>query len=227
MTTGPKPRFLVRSVATRQSPSRLRAQLDGDCRVASLLACVDGPSDARGKMRILTGGSIAIMCPACWRGNMAAGPDGFRDPAPNNEAALKAVAGTGSLDHRFDRSSSHSALSSRHRRALPAAGGDDRRALVRVIVTRAVWAISVFNHGRSRAAVGSPEARRDRVRRSHARPRRSHCRVDCRATLPARRHIRPGVRRAAAMVSFQRWTRPRRSSGRRMRMTGAPSRAAR
>ena len=27
-------------------------------------ACVDGPSDARGKVRILTGGSIAIMCPA-------------------------------------------------------------------------------------------------------------------------------------------------------------------
>src|SRR3954454_24248066 len=26
--------------------------------------CVDGPSDARGKMRILTGRSIAIMCPA-------------------------------------------------------------------------------------------------------------------------------------------------------------------
>jgi hypothetical protein len=28
------------------------------------LACVDGPSDAREKMRILTGRSIAIMCPA-------------------------------------------------------------------------------------------------------------------------------------------------------------------
>jgi hypothetical protein len=27
-------------------------------------ACVDGPSDAREKARILTGGSIAIMCPA-------------------------------------------------------------------------------------------------------------------------------------------------------------------
>src|SRR5271166_4539218 len=30
-----------------------------------LPACVDGPSDARGKMSILTGGSTAIMCPAC------------------------------------------------------------------------------------------------------------------------------------------------------------------
>jgi len=59
----------------------------GDCRVASLLACVDGPVDARAKLRNLTGGSIAVMCPACWRGCMAAGPDGFRDPAPNNDAA--------------------------------------------------------------------------------------------------------------------------------------------
>jgi hypothetical protein len=28
-------------------------------------ACVDGPSDARASKRILTGGSIASMCPAC------------------------------------------------------------------------------------------------------------------------------------------------------------------
>ncbi len=33
-------------------------------RRAAGLACVDGPSDAREKMRIMTGGSIAIMCPA-------------------------------------------------------------------------------------------------------------------------------------------------------------------
>jgi hypothetical protein len=33
-------------------------------RRAARLACVDGPSDAREKMRILTGRSIAIMCPA-------------------------------------------------------------------------------------------------------------------------------------------------------------------
>jgi hypothetical protein len=32
--------------------------------LARVGACVDGPSDARGKVRILTGGSIAIMCPA-------------------------------------------------------------------------------------------------------------------------------------------------------------------
>ena len=58
-------------------------------------ACVDGPSDAREKMRILTGGSIAIMCPACWRGSTAAGPDGVRDPNPNTNAALKACAPNG------------------------------------------------------------------------------------------------------------------------------------
>jgi hypothetical protein len=30
-----------------------------------VVSCVDGPSDARGKMSSLTGGSTAIMCPAC------------------------------------------------------------------------------------------------------------------------------------------------------------------
>jgi hypothetical protein len=35
-------------------------------RVSDGVACVDGPLDARGKVRILTGGSIAIMCPALW-----------------------------------------------------------------------------------------------------------------------------------------------------------------
>jgi hypothetical protein len=58
-------------------------------------ACVDGPLDAREKSRNLTTGSIAVMCPACWRGVMAAGPDGFRDPAPNKLAASKAVAPDG------------------------------------------------------------------------------------------------------------------------------------
>jgi hypothetical protein len=43
------------------------------------------------RSRIPTIGSIAIMCPACWRGDMAAGPDGIRDPAPNKPAASKAV----------------------------------------------------------------------------------------------------------------------------------------
>ena len=58
-------------------------------------ACVDGPLGAREKMRNLTGGSIAIMCPACRRGAMTAGPDGVRDPVPNMNAASQAFAPSG------------------------------------------------------------------------------------------------------------------------------------
>jgi len=47
--------------------------------------------------RSLTGGSITIMYPACWRDSMAAGPDGFRDPHPNTRAALPPVHETGSV----------------------------------------------------------------------------------------------------------------------------------
>jgi len=60
-------------------------------RVKRPRACVDGPWDAREKSRTPTIGSIAVMCPACWRGSMAAGPDGIRDPAPNRLAASKAA----------------------------------------------------------------------------------------------------------------------------------------
>ena len=63
--------------------------------VGDLVACVDGPLDAREKMRSLTGGSIAIMCSACRRGAMTAGPDGVRDPVPNTDAASQAVATSG------------------------------------------------------------------------------------------------------------------------------------
>ena len=49
---------------------------------------VDGPVNARAKLRILTGGSIAIICSAFRRGVMTAGPDGFRDPVPNKVAAF-------------------------------------------------------------------------------------------------------------------------------------------
>ena len=59
--------------------------------------------------RVLTGGSIAIMCPACWRGSMAAGPDGVQDPNPNTNAALKACAPNG-----FPPFSGSSVLTDRH-----------------------------------------------------------------------------------------------------------------
>src|SRR5208283_5199372 len=58
-------------------------------------AYVDGPLGAREKMRNLTGGSIAIMCPACRRGAMTAGPDGVRDPVPNTDAASQAFPPSG------------------------------------------------------------------------------------------------------------------------------------
>ena len=54
----------------------------------------------------------------CRRGTMSAGPDGIRDPAPNSFAASKAGTLIGFSGSRFDRSSSQSALSSRHQRAL-------------------------------------------------------------------------------------------------------------
>ena len=53
------------------------------------------PRGCKRKMSSPTGGSIAVMCPACWRGTLAAGPDGFRDPIPNNDAASRAIASVG------------------------------------------------------------------------------------------------------------------------------------
>jgi hypothetical protein len=56
-----------------------------------------GPSGSRANLRILTGGSIAIMCSIFRCGIMTAGPDGVRDPAPNKVAAFTAVASDGVL----------------------------------------------------------------------------------------------------------------------------------
>ena len=35
----------------------------------------------------LARGAIAVVCPACWRGTLAAGPDGLRGRALNGQAA--------------------------------------------------------------------------------------------------------------------------------------------
>ncbi len=43
----------------------------------------------------MTCGSTAIMCTACRRGAVTAGPDGLRDPVPNNVSTSKAVAAIG------------------------------------------------------------------------------------------------------------------------------------
>jgi len=49
------------------------------------------PFECKSKTRLPAIMSIAVMCPACWRGVMAAGPDGFRDPVPSKPAASKAI----------------------------------------------------------------------------------------------------------------------------------------
>ncbi len=153
------------------------------------------PLGARGSLRILTGGSIASMCAACRRGTMSAGPDGIRDPAPNNFAASKAGTLIG-----FSGSSVRPIVIS-FSSFIPAstrAYGDDRQtpaSATRVIVTHAVWAIPLRNHVRSPLAARPPEARRDRVQQSLARPRRAHCPVGCPATRPASRHTRPAAPR--------------------------------
>jgi hypothetical protein len=60
------------------------------------------------------------------RGIMTAGPDGIRDPVPNNQAASRPLVPTGFPDRRFDRSSSLSALAPWHPRAAQAATGCGR-----------------------------------------------------------------------------------------------------
>jgi hypothetical protein len=110
---------------------------------------------------------------------------------------------TGSRDRRFDRSSSHSALSSRHQRAVQLVADRCRQTATRVIVADAGRAISLFNPDRNRAAVRSPEARQDRGHRSPATLRRWRCLVGLPARLPARQHM-PCRPTSTAMVSRQR-----------------------
>ena len=119
---------------------------------------------------------------------MAAGPDGFAIQSQTMSGLRRAVARSGSLDRRFDRSSSHSALSPRHQRALQRIGRKPCRRS-RVIVAHANWAIRLFNHGRSRAAVRSPEDQRDRTRLSPATPPPSRCPADYQARRPASGYI--------------------------------------
>src|SRR5271168_2295255 len=84
-------------------------------------ACVDGPLDAREKARSLTGGSIAIMCPALSTRPYPLAQMGSAIQTQTLRRLRKPVHQAGSLDRRFDRSSSHSALSPRHQRAIQAA----------------------------------------------------------------------------------------------------------
>jgi hypothetical protein len=73
-------------------------------------ACMDGPSDARGKMRILTGGSIAIMCPALPTRHHDRWPRWSPRSSPKHEGGFESRC-TNRVLWIVDRSSSHSALS--------------------------------------------------------------------------------------------------------------------
>src|SRR5882757_442167 len=101
---------------------------------------------------------------------MTAGPDGVRDPVPNNPAASRATGSNG-----FFGSSVRPiviSVSSCTLASTRGSGGDRLvpAALPRVIVADTGQAIPLFNHGRNHAVVRSPEARKDRVRQSPARP---------------------------------------------------------
>src|SRR5277367_2763632 len=106
---------------------------------------------------------------------------GFAIRSQTAKRLREPLVATGSPDRRFDRyvisvSSFTPALT------RGSIGGRLKPAsLPRVIVTHASRAISLFNHGRSRAAVRSPEAQKDRDRRSPLRPRPWRCPADWRA----------------------------------------------
>jgi hypothetical protein len=138
-------------------------------------------------------------------------PDGVRDPVPNNFAASRAgtlIGFSGSSVRPIVISFSSVTPASTH------ASDDDQRTPVlatRVIVTHAARAIPLLDHARGPVAARPPGVQRDRVRRSPARRRRTHCPVGCLATRPASRHISACSSTAAAIVS--RVTSPRRLAG--------------
>ena len=93
-----------------------------------------------------------------------------------------------SVDAAHDRWSRRTGSSDRHLFQLLHPGIDVRSderlmplASPRIIVTLSRQAIPFFTHDRSRAAVRSPEARRDRTRQSPARHRPWRCLADCQA----------------------------------------------
>src|SRR5208283_122204 len=123
---------------------------------------------------------------------MTAGPDGVRDPVPNNRAASRATGFNG-----ISGSSVRPIVISLGSFTLASTRGssDDQLKLValpRVIVAHADRAIPLFNHGRSLAVVRSPEARKDRTRRPPARPPPLRCPADCPAVRLARNYTPPG-----------------------------------
>jgi hypothetical protein len=157
--------------------------------------CVDGPLDAREKVSKLTGGSIAIMCPAVSTRRHVRWPRWGPRSIPSNDTASKAAVQNG-----FFGSSVRPAVIS-FSSFIPAStrgsGGHRRMPISRRARHRGPCrrAISLFNHGRSRVAVRSPEARTDRIQQSPAKHPRARCPVGCPVTRRAMRHTRPAVPR--------------------------------
>jgi hypothetical protein len=78
------------------------------------------PVEFKGECARFDGGSKAVMRSACICGNMAAGPDGFREQRPNTTAAYSLpVILADFVARRFDRSSSLALpLNPRHQRVV-------------------------------------------------------------------------------------------------------------
>src|ERR1700712_692099 len=159
-------------------------------------ACVDGPSDARGKNEYSAGRIDCDHVFGLLTRLMTAGPAGGRDPVPNHRAASKACAPNG-----FSGSSVRPIVIS-FSSFIPASTrvwtvlSSCLSVCPRVVATDAISAIPILNPDRNRAVVRSSEARQDRGHRSPAMPRRWRCLVGFPARLPASRHTRPAGPRA-------------------------------
>ena len=110
------------------------------------------PLGCKRKKRILTGGSTAIMCPALSTRRHDRWPRwGSAIQSQTIQRLREPLAPTGSLDRRFDRSSSHSALSPWHPRVVHDGRPADAGRPPRVIVAHAV--------GPSRCSITAEAAR--------------------------------------------------------------------
>ena len=135
-------------------------------RVPTPRSRVDGPLGSRAETRNPTGRSIAIMCPACWRSSMAAGPDGIRDPAPNKSAASRAPDPDGFSGSSVRPIVISFSTFSRQQPVTQAPAFQRRPPLPRVIVPRAVSVrppTGPRRHGVSRSITAEAAWRFDRL----------------------------------------------------------------
>ena len=129
---------------------------------------------------------------------------------------------TGSLDPRFDRSSAHSAPSSRHQRAGQLVTGGCRQTATRVIVAHASRAISLFMPTETTRRFDRLKLAEIDITDRLQRFAEERCLASSPARLPARRHTRPAGPRArrwcrasAGTTAMVGWTK--------VRITGVPA----